>query len=75
MASIQDIDSRVRVIEDKVDFMMKSFSFQQKSAVAGPNGQEIVAIKTLLDLYHDLKASGADQLNASDLNDGVKIDG
>lgn len=65
MASYQDLDVRVAVLEDQVLFMLKSFSFQQKTAIAGPDGREVLVQKTLLDIYREAKAVGAEIENAS----------
>lgn len=58
--SVQDIETRLRVIEDKTDFIMRTFSLTKvtKSPLAGfPDHTES---KTLLDVYRELKRAGAE---------------
>lgn len=50
MASYQDIETRVQVLERKVDFVMKQFKLGM------PNGSVInpqMVIKSILDLYNE----------------------
>lgn len=49
MASVQDLESRVRVMEDKLDFLMKSWRIKRTSLVHPHVPVEV----SLLDLYRE----------------------
>lgn len=57
--SYQDIDTRLQVIEDKVDFVMKTFTVtRQESSILNPS-QLFTTKMNLLDVYRELKTQGA----------------
>lgn len=51
MPSYQDIDQRLKVIEAKVEFVVKSFAVKNPLNPFGPPS-------TLLDIYHATNATG-----------------
>lgn len=53
MASVQDLESRMRVVEDKVDFIMRTMAMTVPSRLVGGRDQRL----TLLDLYQEVKAA------------------
>ena len=58
MASYQDIDTRLKVIEDKVDFLLRSFTVtRQERSVLDPS-KVIVQTQTLADVYREIKTTG-----------------
>ena len=56
MASIQDIETRVIVLEDKVEFLLSHVPVNIKL----PNGS--IRVGTMLDLYRMSKATGQDPI-------------
>lgn len=71
MASYQDIESRLRVVEDKIDFTMKAFAVQrtERSAILG--GNDRVVTKHLLDLYRETVTSAAVPIYRTDIDEAV----
>lgn len=57
MPSYQDIETRLLVVEDKIDFIMKSFPIRKKTPSTLMPGEFIVEDINLLDLYRELKAT------------------
>lgn len=59
MASYQDIESRLRSVEEKLDWVMKQFTVQKREILPtlDPSGRPLVKVttKSLLDLYFDIK--------------------
>lgn len=56
--SYQDIDVRLAVVEDKIDFVMKTFSVSKRyRSILAPD-QEVVETKSLLELYREVKGAG-----------------
>jgi len=56
--SYQDIDVRLAVVEDKIDFVMKTFSVTKRyRSILSPD-QEVVETKSLLELYREVKGLG-----------------
>lgn len=70
MASYQDIDTRLRVVEDKLDLIMKTFSITKR--FKHPISDELITeTKTLLDIYREIKHLDLEVLNATEQqNDG-----
>jgi len=57
--SYQDIESRLRAVEDKLDFVMKTFSVtRQERSIIDPR-QVLTTSMTLLDVYREVKSAGA----------------
>lgn len=57
--SYQDIATQVASLQDKVEFILKTFTVtKQYESVLVP-GQVVRESKTLLDVYHELKGQGA----------------
>lgn len=71
MASYQDIETRLRSVEDRLDFTMKAFAVQriEKSKIIG--GGDTVVNKSLLDLYRELSQAGEVPVYASEQAEGV----
>lgn len=73
--SYQDLDSRLRTVEDKLDFMMKLGSVTKRSPghTLGPNGEPtfIIEKKSMLDLYHELQAKGQTLEPVKEVLDGT----
>lgn len=59
MPSYQDIETRLRVIEDKVEFILKTFTVTKQYESLLVPGQVIRESKTLLDVYRELKSQSA----------------
>lgn len=57
--SYQDIESRLRTVEDKIDFVMKTFSVTRAEQSILVPGQVIQTTMTLLDVYREMKTQGA----------------
>ena len=59
MASYQDIESRLRTVESKIEFMMRQFKITKQEILPtlDSQGRPIVKVETkdLLDLYHEVK--------------------
>lgn len=68
MASYQDIDTRLKVLEDKVDFTMKAFSVQRKSKTLPTR----ITVINLLDVYREMKANDEEAVYASDVAEVVQ---
>lgn len=58
MSSYQDIDVRLAVVEDKLDFVMKTFSVSKRYRSPLAPEQEVVETKSLLELYREVKGAG-----------------
>lgn len=58
VSSYQDIDVRLAVAEDKLDFVMKTFSVTKQYESFLVPGQVIRETKSLLDLYREVKGVG-----------------
>lgn len=57
--SWQDLDSKVRTLESKIDFLMKSISVQQVGKVVDPiSGKPSVRQMNLLDVWREVTTSG-----------------
>lgn len=57
--SWQDVDSRVRTLESKVDFLMKSVQVQKVSPIADPvTGRPQVRQMNLLDVWREVTTGG-----------------
>lgn len=57
--SYQVLAVQVAVIEDKLDFILKTFSVTKQYEHPLVPGQVIREVKTLLDVYRELKGLGA----------------
>lgn len=57
--SIQDIDTRLKVVEDKLDLVMEVASVTRRTPSIVSPGDFVVDRLTLKDLYRELKAQGA----------------
>ncbi len=66
MASYQDIDVRLAVVEDKIDFIMKLANVQKREPSTLMPGEFITSQMTMLDLYREVKAAGASIEDAED---------
>lgn len=59
MASVQNLETRLNVVEEKVDWLLRQFKVEKRSlgATVGPDGRPSVRIETqdLLQVYRDLK--------------------
>jgi len=66
MASYQDIETRLAVLEDKIDFVMKVFTIRvtHQSNIIG--GEPTVKNVSLLDAYLDVKAAGLSVANPTE---------
>lgn len=60
MPSYQDIESRLITVEEKLDFMMKTFSVTKQYASVLVPGQVIRETKNLLEVYREMKGLGAE---------------
>jgi len=58
MASYQDLETRMRVVEAKIDLVMKSFQITKRYEHPLVPGQVIEERKSLLDVYHELNHHG-----------------
>lgn len=58
MASYQDLETRLAVIEDKLDFTMQAFAVQQRVGSPIVGGQDKLVTKTLLQVYREMKGRG-----------------
>ena len=54
MASTQEMDVAIKVLEDKVDFLMKAIRIGQPSPIIGMPPR----VSSLLDLYQESKLAG-----------------
>ncbi len=54
MPSYQDIETRLRVVEDKVDLLMRSIRITRREGLVDPK----TVTKTLLDIYREMKGLG-----------------
>lgn len=63
MASYQDLDVRMSVVEDKIDMIMKSFSVTKRYQSILVPGQEVVETRSLYDLYREIKTQGLIQIS------------
>lgn len=69
MASYQDIETRLAVVEDKIDLIMKTFTIVKR--YQHPISDQMVEEKkSLLDIYHELKHAGAEVLNITEKDNG-----
>ena len=62
MASYQAIESRLRSCEDKLDFIMKSFTMKKVERSFLDPSRVIESTMTLAQLYRDLKGYGEEVL-------------
>lgn len=60
MPSYQDIETRLRVVEDKLDFLMKMGSVTKREESRIMPGQMIETRMNFLDLYRMVKTQGLD---------------
>lgn len=72
MASYQDIDSRLKVVEDKIDFVMKAFTVTKREPSIISPGQFITQTKDLLSIYREARALGAQLISTEELNRELK---
>jgi len=56
--SYQDIAVRLSVVEDKIDMIMRSFSIKKRYQSPLVLGQVVEEVKSLYDLYREIKTSG-----------------
>jgi hypothetical protein len=56
--SVQDHETRLRVLEDKIEFVMKTFAVTQRYEHPLMPGKFIQETKTLLDTYRQMKGLG-----------------
>lgn len=61
--SYQDVESRLRSVEDKIDFTMKAFAVQRKTKTL----PERVEVVTLLDVFREVTSEGDELILKSDL--------
>ena len=54
MASVQELDTKVRVLEDKVDFLLNAIRIGRASSLVGMPP----VVVSMLDLYQESKAAG-----------------
>jgi hypothetical protein len=59
MASYQNIDSRLKQIERKVDFIMKLGSVTKRQPSTLMPGEFIVSQHSMLDVFREIEALGA----------------
>ena len=75
MASYQDIDVRLSIVEDKIDLVMKSFQItKQYESILVP-GQVIRETKSLLDVYKELRREGVEVINPAPVTTESDNDG
>lgn len=57
--SVQDIDTRLKVVEDKLDFVMRQFKLNKQTLLPtlDSHGNPLVKVEvmSLLDVYHSIK--------------------
>ena len=58
MASYQDIDTRLHVVEDKVDLLLRSIRITKREPPKIIGGEAVVVTKSLLEIYHEMKGLG-----------------
>lgn len=58
MASYQDIETRLIVVEDKIDMLMKMASVTKREPSTLMPGEFVTTRLSLLDLYRELKREG-----------------
>lgn len=73
MASYQDIDVRLSVVEDKIDLVMKSFQIVKQYESLLVPGQVIRETKSLLDVYRELKGQGREIINPTPTKDEIPM--
>lgn len=66
MASVQDLETRLAVCEDKLDFIMKAWKITRRSTLAPDQTYST----TLLDLYKEFKALGGETVGYSEPANG-----
>jgi hypothetical protein len=64
--SYQDIDTRLRIVEDKLDLVMKVASVTKREPSTLMPGEFITSNISLLDLYREIKRQGLDVKDAID---------
>lgn len=66
MPSYQDIETRLRVVEDKVDILMRSIKITKVERPTLIGGDSVTVTKSLLDIYREMKGLGqtAEQLDS-----------
>lgn len=57
MASYQDIETRLKTVEDKIDFVMTTFTVTKESRSRLMPAEVIRETKTLLDVYREVKST------------------
>ena len=67
MASYQDIDVRLSVVEDKIDLVMKSFSITKRYQSSLVPGQFVEEKKSLLELYREIKGLGVMMMSPEEM--------
>lgn len=67
--SYQDIETRLRTVEEKIDFTMKAFAVQrvERSPIVG--SKRTVTTRSLLDLYRDMKGAGEEAIYKSEVGE------
>jgi hypothetical protein len=57
--SYQDLNTRLKQVEDKLDWLLNQFKVQKmtQSAIAGPDGRPSIRVdqQTLAEVYRDIK--------------------
>lgn len=56
--SWQDVDNRVRTLESKLDFLMRSVSVQQVGQTVGLDGRPAVRQMNLLEVWREVTNAG-----------------
>lgn len=69
MASMQDLSQRVEILEEKVDFVMRSFKQSRKEGVINPK----VVTYSLLDLYLIAKQIQLGAVSPMETPDGPEV--
>jgi hypothetical protein len=64
MPSYQDIETRLRVTEDKLDLLMKMASITKREPSTLMPGEFVTTRMSLLDLYREIRREGIDVLEA-----------
>lgn len=58
--SYQDIDVRLAMVEDKIDFIMNAFSVTKRVPSILAPGEYVAQTMTLKEAYQELKAAGVE---------------
>ena len=79
MASYQDIETRLRVVEDKLQFVMTALRMRGaiQGGLVGPDGQPQIVDRNLLEWYRlvkqevlEIESKGGESLPVSEANNG-----